>query len=188
MLYILPWETRKYSVFGHEKYTPSLVYFIYYFFTHYFTASQNLKHQMTVRYITFYNSKSTVILADKHSKLSHSFGNICKTKQYVILENDSILCLFLLSKHKWIISTKWLPLCEYLTPVFATLSCLKLFFHTREQKLEYLKLQMEFKWLSRQEKISSPLSTNSITVSSTLKFTCNWIHTHTKTCEYFSVF
>lgn len=44
-----PWKTRKYSVFGHEKYTPSLVYFIYYFFTHYFTASQNLKHQMTVR-------------------------------------------------------------------------------------------------------------------------------------------
>lgn len=75
----------------------SLVYFIYYFFTHYFTNLQNLKHQMTVRYITFYNSKSTVILADKHSKLSYSFGNICKTKQYVILENDSILCLFLLS-------------------------------------------------------------------------------------------
>ena len=74
----------KHPVRSHGKCIPRLVSnFIQFYKLH------GVKHQMTARKITLYNSKPTVIIANKNSQLSHPFGDIRKAQQCVLPVNDS---------------------------------------------------------------------------------------------------
>lgn len=66
---------------------------------HSFLKLHGIEHQMTAREITLYNSKPTVIISNKIQNFLILLET-CKTQQCVLLVNDSILYLFLLSKYK----------------------------------------------------------------------------------------
>lgn len=147
---------------------------------------------MTARKITLYNSKPTVIIANKNSQLSHPFGDICKTQQCVLLVNDSTPTYF------YCLNINEL---YYLTNIYVTIIwltnvhlfyCLfgSYFLTAGNENLIWLKLQIMSKWLCRKK--NPPvfhLSTNSTQVSTIYLHVIRYTHIDTHTiCEYLKHF